>query len=66
MRKVIWIPTGKPESMNDEEWLRAATLLANAVNGELVKFGTNSYIIIGDEKAEKAFKQIQEMKQEVV
>lgn len=52
--------------MNDEEWLRGATLLANAINGELVKFGTNSYIIIGDEKAEKAFKQIQEMKQEVV
>ncbi len=58
MRKVLWVAGARPEGMTPEKYKETASLLAFSIDAELVKFGESSYMIIGDDEAEKKYNDV--------
>ncbi len=58
MKKVLHM-TVKPADMSDEQYLNGLTMLAKAINGELVRFTDKSYCIIGGHRAEIEYNKLQ-------
>lgn len=48
MKEVIWISGNKNELVSSEDHLKFAQLKEKELNGELIKLGSDNYIIIGE------------------
>lgn len=65
MRKVIWVGGSIPEGMDKHTYHNSITNLAKCIGSEVVKFGEDSFIIIGDLRAEAKMKELRKQKTEM-
>lgn len=51
-RKVLWIAGAIPKDITQDKYDATVEKLSLSIGGELVRFGDNSWVIIGDSAAE--------------